>query len=109
MRNENKKEQTMKSAWEIFTQDEEYDFVFTSESFMREGELMRWSYHNMYKFSNVDKSTCAYTGKKCNFNEITLEYYTDVQGEKKWIEYEEFEPCVTKKDMMELITNVTNS
>ena len=102
--NTNKQGDTMK-----FQADKKFDFVFTSESFMREGELMRWSYHNMYKFSNVDKSTCAYTGKKCNFNEITLEYYTDVQGEKKWIEYEEFEPCVTKKDMIELITNVTNS
>ena len=82
-----------------FKADKEFDFVFTSKSFTAEGQLLRWSYNNMIGFSDYDKSTCAYTGKKCNFNSICLEYYTDVQGVMKWIEWENFEPCTTKKRM----------
>jgi hypothetical protein len=110
MRNENKtQEQNMK-----FQADTEYDFIFTSEPFTifdnngRE-ELVRWSYSNCYGDSNYDKSTCAYSGKKCNFNCIALEYQTEVQGKLVWLSYEDYEPMVTKKDMMEMINSVNEN
>lgn len=94
-----------------FKADKKYDFVFTSEPFTifnNHGteKLVRWSYNNCYGDSNWDKSTCAWTGKKCNFNVIALEYRTECQGKLVWLSYEDYEPTVTKKDMMEMINLV---
>ena len=89
----------------------DYNFIFTSEPFTiicnddRE-ELVRWSFNNMYGFSAYDKSTCPYSGEKCNFNSIALEYQTECQGEMVWVSYEDYEPMVTKRDMMEMINAV---
>jgi hypothetical protein len=107
MRNTNKtKELKMK-----FQADEKYDFIFTSKPFTivsndgRE-ELVRWSYNNDYGSSAYDKSTCPYSGKKCNFNSIALEYRTECQGKLVWLSYEDYEPMVTKRNMMEMINAV---
>ena len=102
----NKGNKTMK-----FQADKDYNFIFTSEPFTiicnddRE-ELVRWSFNNMYGFSAYDKSTCPYSGEKCNFNSIALEYQTECQGEMVWLSYEDYEPMVTKRDMMEMINAV---
>ena len=109
MRNENTKQ--TKGVEMKFQADNKLDFEFTSQSFTifsndgRE-ELVRWSYNNMYGFSNYDKSTCPYSGEKCNFNSIALEYQTECQGEMVWLSYEDYEPMVTKRDMMEMINAV---
>ena len=89
----------------VFTADKEYTFVFTSQPFEYDGETVRWSYDNCVGDSAYDKSRCAYTGKRCNFNDIRLEYKTDVQGKQTWIAWEEFEPCVTKKSMLNVINH----
>ena len=94
-----------------FQANERFDFVFTSEPFTifsNDGkeELVRWSFNNMYGFSAYDKSTCPYSGEKCNFNSIALEYQVECQGEMVWLSYEDYEPMVTKRDMMEMINAV---
>ena len=68
--------------------------------------LVRWSYHNMYGFNAYDKSTCPYTGERCNFNSIALQYQVKCQGEMIWLSYEDFDPMVTKKAMMGLINSI---
>lgn len=93
-----------------FTADKEYTFKFTSEVFtLVKGDkemLVRFSYDNMYGFSDYDKSRCAYTGLRANFNEICLEYTTTSQGENEWFTWEDYEPEVTKKSMMAIINSV---
>ena len=89
----------------VFTADKEYTFVFTSQPFEYDGETVRWSYDNCVGDSAYDKSRCAWTGKRCNFNQIRLEYKTDREGIYKWITWEEFEPCVTKKSMLNMMNH----
>lgn len=97
-----------------FQADKDYDFIFKSEPFTIvsndcKEELVRWSFNNMYGFSDYDKSTCCYSGKKCNFNEIALEYQTKVQGELVWLSFEDYEPMVTKKGMMRMINAINEN
>ena len=97
-----------------FQAEKDFDFIFTSEPFTifnNEGdeELVRWSYNNMYGFSAYDKSTCPYSGEKCNFNSIELQYQTECQGEMVWLSYEDYEPMVTKRNMMEMINLVNEN
>ena len=87
-----------------FKRNKDYNFIFHSKPFKVGNDYFRWYYKNMYGFSNKNKSTCVYTGNKCNFN-LTLQYKTTVQGEITWLEYESFEPCITKRQMMDLINN----
>ena len=96
-----------------FTADKKYDWIFTSEVFtLVKGDkemLVRFSYHNMYGFSDYDKSRCAYTGLRANFSDICLEYKTTSQGEAVWCTWEDYEPEVTKKSMMVTINSVMAS
>jgi len=92
-----------------FTAETEYNWIFKSEAFTvrmvgssRE-MLVRWTFDNMYGFSAYDKATCAYTGERCNFDSIALEYQTELQGKMVWIALIDYEPAVTKKQTMATI------
>lgn len=108
MRNENTN-QTKGATSMKFQAEEKFDFIYTSDTFKivsdKDEMLVRWSYHNMYGFSACDKTTSG-SGEKCNFNSIALEYQTECQGEMIWLSYQDYEPTVTKKEMMSLINSV---
>ena len=108
MRNENTK-QTKGATNMKFQVDKDFDWKYNSTPFTIvkvQGDnapyemLVRWSYENMYGFSDYDKQGDCWTGRKCNMGGIKIEFLNE---NNIWLEFENYDPMVTKRDMMNMI------